>query len=157
MFGAPLLAIDTTWWPNNSGPWTSSGSWDNGEPVDETFNVFIDDGDAAVTVRLDRSRTIGSLTVGEDDRLWFVDPPPTQPGFSLTSAGNILIAGSIEFRATVPETLEILDGSLIISATGRLHSVGPGSPNARRFLGNLTNHGIVLIDERLSLGKPGGV
>ena len=68
--GAPTLAqTDTTWTFNGDGNWNDSGAWDNGEPADATYNAFIDDGDTAVTVSLNVSRTIGDLTIGNDDQV----------------------------------------------------------------------------------------
>jgi hypothetical protein len=93
LVGETSFAVDTTWIFNGDGLWTDAGNWNNGEPVDETFDVFIDDGGTAVTVTLDMSRTIGSLSLGAGDTL-------TLGNVVLTSANVFANDGSIVLKAT---------------------------------------------------------
>jgi hypothetical protein len=137
------LALDTTWTFDGDGDWTEASKWNNGEPIDSTYSVFIDDGDSAVSVTLDTSRTIGSLALGVDDILMVQSPPFTPVTFvsnGLTSDGSIFVTGNW--------TTALATGTLSNSATGVLHFQQGGG---RTFTGDLVNNGTVVIDTLTSL------
>ena len=48
-----VWAVHTHWTLEDDGLWTNAGNWDNGEPDNATFDVYIDEDGAAVTVTLD--------------------------------------------------------------------------------------------------------
>src|SRR5687768_3702978 len=64
LFAQRTWAVDTMWNFDGDGNWAEAAKWSNGQPIDETFSVFIDDGDSNVAVTLNASRTIGGLTLG---------------------------------------------------------------------------------------------
>lgn len=145
----PAAAVDTTWTFNGDGLWTDASNWDNGEPVDDTFDVFIDDGDTAVNVTLNTSRTIGSLSLGSDDTLTVENGP-------LTSANGFANDGSLLLTTTINTTAEltVTNGTLTNNATGLVHfQAGIGG---RTFNGDLANDGSVTIDDTTTFNKSGG-
>ena len=86
---SPAHAVDTTWTFNGNGNWNVAANWSAGDPNNSTFNVFIDDGDSAVTVTLNVGRTIGNLTIGADDTLSFADT------IDLTVAGSSVVNNGV--------------------------------------------------------------
>lgn len=99
-------ATDTTWTFNGDGNWTETAKWSNGEPNSSSFNVFIDDGDSAVTVTLNATRTIGSISLGVDDTLTLQTLGSTTQ--TVTSANGFTNDGSILLTGTRlrPKTLK---------------------------------------------------
>src|SRR6478752_1585214 len=89
----PAVNTTTTWTFNGDGLWTDAANWSNGEPVDSTFDVLIDDGDTPVTVTLGASRTISTLALGTDDTLRI--EAPSSGNIALTSANGFANAGRI--------------------------------------------------------------
>ena len=152
----PAGAVDTTWTFNGDGNWTEAAKWSAGEPNSDTFNVFIDDGDTAVTVTLNASRTIGSLSLGTDDTLQVENPFTSNQ--TLTSANGFNNDGSILLTGTSSGlvTLAITSGTLTNSATGLLHFQIGGS-GSRTFSGDLVNNGTVTVDRPTTFNKSGGL
>jgi hypothetical protein len=114
------VGIDTTWVFDGDGNWTQSEKWSNGEPIDNSFNVHIDDGDSAVTVTLNASRTIGGLEIGMNDALRI--EALSFPRVQLTVANGFVNDATIVLTGTSfgdPE-LAISNGSLVNSQTGSL-------------------------------------
>ncbi len=148
-------AIDTIWTFNGDGNWTDAANWSNGQPINDTYNVFIDDGDTAVTVTLNTSRTMGSLTLGSDDTLQIQNLSTAT--LTLTSANGFTNDGSILLMATGTgaTSLTITSGTLTNSATGLLHFQSGGSAS-RVFSGDLLNNGTVTVDRSTTFNKSGG-
>lgn len=109
---APARAVDATWTLNGDGNWDVAGNWSgNVVPTNNTFNVFIDDGDMAVTVNFNRPNTvIANLTIGADDELSFAENRAlgiagssvvNNGVISLNSLGVINVNTDINFTAPV--------------------------------------------------------
>ncbi|MBI1370019.1 MAG: choice-of-anchor D domain-containing protein [Planctomycetes bacterium] len=129
------MAVDSTWTFNGDGNWNTGANWDNGEPINNTFNAIIDDGDTAVTVFLNVSRTINNLTIGSDDQLTFNNAQ------SLTIAGDVTNNGTILLNSVGNATELILGGAspdLTLSGSGKL-VLGANANNRIRGTGTLTN------------------
>jgi hypothetical protein len=146
-------AIDSTWIFNGNGNWSDSVNWSNGEPTDETYNVLIDDGDSAVRVTLNQSRTIGSLTISEGDLLYL----DAGTGIvDLTVIGGILNHGSlyVENSQNNQVSISIGDATFFNATTGKLDL---GGQTGNVFYGNLINEGDVDTAFSATFVKPGGV
>ena len=114
-----VQAVDTTWVLNSDGVWSNAAAWDNGQPTSTAFNVFIDDGDSAVTVTLDASRSIGNLSLGPDDALVIDD------GFVFTFAGDVANDGVISLAASGnPTEFYPSSGNHVLSGSGTLRLGG---------------------------------
>src|SRR5688572_5945577 len=112
---ASAPAVDTTWTFNGDGNWGVPANWSNGEPTNGTFNVFIDDGDSAVTVQLNGNRGIGNLTVGSNDTLRLSDTFDLSiTGSTVTNNGVIAVIGG----DTLNFNTDILLNSSTVTFTG---------------------------------------
>ncbi len=107
-------AQTSTWTNNGDGLFSNAANWDNGSPNGATFDAIIDDGDTAVSVTLDVSRTLNNLTLGADDSLFFNN------NTALTLAGNIANNGLIQLNSLGNTT------SLSFSGTGDHSLSGTG-------------------------------
>jgi hypothetical protein len=141
-----VFAVDTSWTLNGNGLWNVPGNWNSGEPVNNTFNVFIDDGDSAVTVTLNVGRTIGNLTIGADDTLLFAESIDLAiEGSTVTNNGSITLnaAGVInvntDFDIHGPVTLA---GNGVLNMTGAQQNRISGFTGANRELINSATHTI---------------
>ncbi len=110
------MALLTDNWNGGTGTWNVPGNWSAGVPNNgggNTFNVFIDAGNAAVSVvTLDISPTINNLTINADDSLKIGN------GTILTVAGaSIANAGSLSLNSTGSFT-ELLIGSANVTLSG---------------------------------------
>src|ERR1700730_15568471 len=83
-------------WRGGSGFWNVAGNWTggvphNGTPVNTSYNVFIDNGNAThSSVTLNTVATINNLTINSDDSLAFSNGNAlTIKGSSIANAGNI--------------------------------------------------------------------
>lgn len=151
-FAGTAWAIDTTWVSNSSGNWTDATRWSNGVPVNGSFNVFIDDGDSAVTVTLNESKAIGSLTVGINDKLKLKEGVYPNSFVELASSHGIVNSGTIEFASVdYRSALRIDDGEFMNTSTGLFIF------HYSRFTGNLTNYGTVRLDWNAAFDKVGGI
>ncbi len=91
---ASLANAQTSTWTNNSGGlFSNAANWDNGSPSGAAFDAIIDDGDSAVSVTLDVTRTINDLTMGPDDSLLFNN------NTSLTVTGDVSNNGLIQLNS----------------------------------------------------------
>jgi hypothetical protein len=155
LVASSVLADDTTWTFNGDGNWTEVAKWSAGEPINDTFNVIIDDGSTPVVVTLNVSRTIGSLSLGMDDTLKL--DTLTSASQTLTSASGFTNDGALLFTSTSSGAaqLAITTGTLTNSATGLLHFQTGGS-GIRAFAGDLINNGTVTVDRTTSFNKASG-
>ncbi|QNN22838.1 choice-of-anchor D domain-containing protein [Planctomycetales bacterium ZRK34] len=117
---SPASAVDTTWTFDGDGDWTEAANWDNGQPINNTFDVFIDDGDTAVTVFLSVNPTINDITIGADDELSFSN------GADLFVQGDVFNDGLISLNSTGSFTdLSVNgDGSLTLNGSGTVMMIG---------------------------------
>jgi hypothetical protein len=125
-WGSPARAVDTTWTLNGNGNWNVGANWSGGVvPNNNTFDVFIDDGDSAVTVTLNLNTTIGTLSIGANDALSFADT------FDLTVAGGSVVNnGVISLNATSASNTDFnfIAAVTTLSGSGTL-SLGAASQN----------------------------
>lgn len=109
------MAIETVWTFDGNGNWTDATSWSGGEPVDESYDVIIDDGSTAVTVTLSQSRSIAGLEIGPDDALVVESQPGVPTTLNVLSGianeGNIDVLGGSDATEVVPFVVEIGDVS----------------------------------------------
>ena len=110
----PTQAQTSTWINNGDGLFSNAANWDNGSPNGASFNAIIDDGDSAVTVTLDSSRTVANLTLGADDSLLLNN------NTALTVAGDVTNNGLIQLNSLGNTT------SLNISGAGNHTFSGSG-------------------------------
>ncbi len=123
-------AQTSTWTNNGDGLFSNATNWDNGSPNNSSTNAIIDDGDSAVIVTLDASRTIKDLTIGPDDSLLINN------NTSLSVAGNIDNSGLVQLNSLGNTT------SVNISGAGDHELTGSGiirlGNSANRIAGNGT-------------------
>jgi hypothetical protein len=153
-FAQSASAVDTTWTFNGDGNWATPANWSAGEPNISTFTAIIDDGDSAVTVTLNASRTIGALILGADDAVRIEN---TAAATTLTLANGFINDGSLLLSGTGGGNaqLTITTGTLTNGATGVLHfqNVGLGG---RLLNSDLINNGTVLVDRNTTFAKTSG-
>ena len=139
-------AQTSTWTNNGDGLFSNAANWDNGSPNGATFDAIIDDGDSAVTVTLDASRTLNNLTLGADDALLFNN------NTSLTLAGDIANNGLIQLNSLGNTTSVILSGGgdHILSGNGIVR-LG-NSVNQIRGAGTLVNSATHTIEGGGAIG-----
>lgn len=149
----PTLAVDTTWFFDGSGNWTESAKWSAGEPIDDTYNVLIDDGSTAVTVTLNESRMIGRLALGTDD--WLRIEAVAANDVTLSSESDFTNDGQIGLigASTGNAALSLGMGTLTNSKSGFLIFESGGTGN-RSLTANLTNLGRILVDHPTTFDKP---
>jgi len=143
-------AVDTTWTFDGDGNWTDAANWDNGEPTNNTFDVFIDDGDTAVTVLLNVVRTINNLTLGDDDELSLTN------GTDINIQGDLFNDGTLSLNSTASFTDLVVsgDGDLSLNGTGVVLMTGNVN---NRITGNgtLTNTAMHTIAGTGQIGTNG--
>src|SRR5207247_160741 len=136
---------------NGDGVWSGAGNWSPAiVPDGSGFDVTIDDGDSAVTVTLDGSRTIHTLTMGANDTL---DIQATASSVSLSSTNGFTNGGNIFLTGTDVGTsrLSVNNGAMTVSQFGLLRfSSGTG---ARRMDADLVNNGTVQINKDTTFDK----
>ncbi len=107
LLALPALAVDTHFTGGGDGiNWTSVNNWDNGQPTNNSFNVFIDQG-GAFSVQLNADRTINGLTIGGDDSLSLLN------GSFLTFDGSLLNDGTLAVNAGGSATRLVFHGGAI--------------------------------------------
>jgi hypothetical protein len=144
--GLHAQAIETVWSYNGNGNWHEAEKWSNGTPIDPTFNATIDDDDAAATVTLNISASVGNLLIGQDDSLRIRSDSAETAVLNVFQ--NVENHGSLALGSTFQGNgaeLSIEAGGLTNHGTGVLH-FQIGGVSARRLSGDLFNDGLVLID-----------
>ncbi len=124
-------AVDTTWLFNGDGIWTATANWDNGDPTNNTFNAFIDDGDTPVVVVLNVDRTINDLTIGSDDKLRIENASTLRTDGKVVNSGTIELGGAGPADATLNSA-----GNITNNANGEIFGHGV-------ITGTVLNHGKV--------------
>jgi len=123
-------AVDTTWTLNGNGNWNVGANWSAGEPTNNTFDVFIDDGDVAATVFLNVNRTIGNLTIGDDELEILSSQTLTLQGDTLDNAGLIdmlyVSGGFTDLAIDTDGALTLSGGTIHMVINTRITGIGAG-------------------------------
>jgi hypothetical protein len=93
----PARAVDATWIFNGDGNWTDDPltHWSGGvDPNSNLFDVFINDGNSAVTVSLNVDRTIGDLTIDADDAMSVLNNQNFQIDGNLMNSGLLTVSAA---------------------------------------------------------------
>jgi hypothetical protein len=155
-FVRPALAVDNTWTFDGDGNWSDAGNWSLNIPADGGVDALIDDGDTAVTVTMDASRTVNSLTLGSNDTLLIQSGANS---VTLTSSASFTNAGTINVTGTDIQTTWLYlptSGNDTLTNSGTINfQVGAGT-GSRTFLGDLVNSGSVSVNYDTTFIKSGG-
>jgi len=141
--GSTVWAIDATWIFNGNGNWTDDPAthWSGGvDPNNNTFNVFIDDGDSAVTVSVNASRTIGNLTIGANDAVGVLNFFDFQ-----IDGSNVANSGVITITSNNNDTDLRIEGTTTVSGGGQIVLAGTGHSIIRDEIGGTDGH-LVNVD-----------
>lgn len=141
-------AQTSTWTNDSGGLFSNAANWDNGSPNGPGFNAIIDDGDSAVAVTLDGSRTINHLTIGADDSLLF------QNNITLTVAGNVTNDGLIQLNSVGNSTLLSFSGVGVQTLGGSgIFRLGGNSANGIGGTGTVANSATHTIEGAGNIGR----
>ena len=129
----PLIADN---WLGGTGNWSAAGNWsggvpNNGTPVNTTYNVFIDNGNAkASAVTLNLNAGINNLTIDSDDSLSISN------GSALTINGSsIKNAGKLSLNSTGNFTELVVAGAIVTLSGGGTVTL---SNNAQNYIFGVT-------------------
>ncbi len=154
----PAFALDNTWTFNGNGNWDEGGKWSLGIPAEGSINAIIDDGDSAVTVTLDSSHSVDSLSLGSNDTLLIQSTSASS--VTLTSNTSFTNAGTINVTGTdIQQTFLYLPnpGNDTLTNTGTLNFQVGGGQGSRIFTGDLINNGTVNVDYDAHFNKGSGL
>jgi hypothetical protein len=153
---AQVTDIDDVW-RGGTGSWSTPGKWthgvpNNGTPAGTIYNVFIDDGNAALSsVTLNTIATINNLSIDSGDRLTISD------GNSLTVTGSsIANAGKLSLNASADSTDLIIGAPNVTLSGGGTLTLSDNANN--RIFGSvasntLTNQGVIQGAGQIGAGQ----
>ena len=137
-------------WLGGSGNWNVSENWSGGivpNNSGNTFNVFIDDGNAVSSVvTLNMSATIDNLTIDASDLL-LLDNGWTLRLVSGVGAGTIVNSGTIALNSTGSYTYLYLSGGDVTLAGGGVLNMSDYSVN--RVRGSAGTERLINVDNTI--------